>query len=72
MSSSEWKTLRNAAASSQMENLPYEQRHFETIREILDGKRTLQDYLLIAIPKRPCWSTSLASAPRKRWTTLNE
>ena len=45
MSSSEWKTLRTAAASSQMENLPYEQRHFETIREILDGKRTLQDYL---------------------------
>ena len=45
MSSSEWKTLRNAAASSQMENLPYEQRHFETIQEILDGKRTLQDYL---------------------------
>lgn len=45
MSSSEWRTLRNAAASSQMENLPYEQRHFETIQEILDGKRTLQDYL---------------------------
>ena len=45
VSTSEWKTLRNAATSSRMENLPYEQRHFETIREIPDGKRSLQDYL---------------------------
>ena len=45
MSTIEWKALQNAAASSRMENLPYEQRHYDTIRDILEGKQTLQNYL---------------------------
>ena len=45
MSSFETKALQDAAVSSRMENLPYEQRHYDTIRDILEGKRTLQDYL---------------------------
>jgi hypothetical protein len=45
MSTIEWNALQNAAASSRMENLPYEQRHYDTIRNILEGKQTLQDYL---------------------------
>ena len=45
MSALEMQALQNAAASSRMENLPYEQRHYDTIREILEGKQTLQDYL---------------------------
>ena len=45
MSTIEWNALQNAAASSRMENLPYEQQHYDTIRNILEGKQTLQDYL---------------------------
>ena len=28
-----------------MEGLPYEQRHIDTIRKILDGQYSLKDYL---------------------------
>lgn len=45
MSTIEWNALQNAAASSHMENLPYEQRHYDIIRDILEGKQTLQNYL---------------------------
>ena len=45
MSALEMQALQNAAASSRMENLPYEQRHYDTIRDILEGKQTLQNYL---------------------------
>ena len=45
MSAEEERALQNAAASSAMEGLPLEQRHFEIIKNILDGKLTLEDYL---------------------------
>ena len=45
MSALETRALQNAAASSRMENLPYEQRHYDTIRNILEGRQTLQEYL---------------------------
>ena len=45
MSTIEWNAFQNAAASSRMENLPYEQRHYDIIRDILEGKQTLQNYL---------------------------
>lgn len=38
------QALHNAAASSEMEGLPLQQKHFETIQNILDGKMTLQDF----------------------------
>lgn len=45
MSNAEYIALQNAAAYSAMEGLPLEQRHFEIIQNILDGKLTLQEYL---------------------------
>jgi len=45
MSVTEQRALQNAAASSAMEGLPLEKRHFEIIQNILDGKLTLQEYL---------------------------
>ena len=46
MSIVEQRALQNAAASSAMEGLPLEQQHFEVIQNILEGKLTLQEYLL--------------------------
>lgn len=45
MSTIELKALQNAAASSAMEGLPFEQRHIDTIKRILDGKLTVAEYL---------------------------
>ena len=39
------KALRNAAASSAMEGMPMEQRHFEAVKKMKDGNMTLQEYL---------------------------
>lgn len=47
MSALEEQALQNAAASSAMEGLPFEQRHIDTIKSILEGKTTLQDYLFM-------------------------
>lgn len=38
------QALRNAAASSAMEDLPVEARHMEIIERILNGEMTLEDY----------------------------
>lgn len=45
MSDVDQRALQNAAASSAMEGLPLEEKHFEIIQNILEGKITLQDYL---------------------------
>lgn len=39
------KALKNAAASSAMEGMPMEQRHFEAVKKMKDGNMTLQEYL---------------------------
>lgn len=49
------QALRNAAASSAMEGMPMEQRHFDAIKQIKDGNTTLQQYF-----------QKLKSAERKR------
>lgn len=36
--------VKNAAASSEMEGIPVEQRHFEAIQQIKDSIITLQEY----------------------------
>ena len=46
MTVTEQRALQNAAASSAMEGLPLEQKHIEIIHNILEGKMSLQDYLL--------------------------
>lgn len=38
------QALKNAAASSAIEGLPMEQRHFDAIKQIKDGNITLQEY----------------------------
>ncbi len=45
MSSQELQALQNAAASSAMEGLPLTKSDMETIRSILEGELSLQDYL---------------------------
>ena len=45
MSTIELQALQNAAASSAMEGLPLSQDDLDTIRSILEGKTTLQDFL---------------------------
>lgn len=45
MSTLELQALQNAAASSAMEGLPFEQRQFDTIKSILEGKLTVAEYL---------------------------
>jgi hypothetical protein len=44
MSGAALQALNNAAASSQMEGLPLQQKHLDTIQLILEGKMTLQDF----------------------------
>lgn len=39
------QALQNAAASSAMEGLPLTRKDIETIRSILDGELSLQEYL---------------------------
>ena len=46
MDDSTLQALRNAAASSAMEGLPLSQTDLQIIQEILDGKTSLQDYLI--------------------------
>ncbi len=38
------RALKNAAASSAMEGMPMEQRHYDAVRQIKDGTMTLQEY----------------------------
>ena len=45
MSNAERTALQNAAASSAMEGLRLEQRHFKIVQDILDGKLSLQEYI---------------------------
>ena len=45
MDEQRWRALNNAAASSAVEGLPLKQADFQIIRDILDGKTTLQAYL---------------------------
>lgn len=44
MTDLQMQALRNAAASSAMEDLPVEARHMEIIERILNGEMTLEDY----------------------------
>jgi len=41
----EVQALQNAASSSAMEGLPFEKRHIDTIKSMLDGKLTVAEYL---------------------------
>jgi hypothetical protein len=45
------KAIQNAAASSAMEGLPLDERDFETIRSILEGELSLQDYMKQIVAK---------------------
>lgn len=45
MTATELQAMQNAAASSAMEGLPYEQRHIDMIKRILAGKLTVAEYL---------------------------
>ena len=46
MSVNEIRALKNAAASSAMEGLPLNEEHIETVKRMLNGEQTLQDYFL--------------------------
>lgn len=45
MPSTQIQALKNAAASSAMEGMPLTEQNITTIKQILDGKLTLNDYL---------------------------
>lgn len=46
MSNERIQAINNALASSAMEGLVFTHDQVETLKEILDGKRTLQDYFV--------------------------